>query len=82
MRKAYSKQLRLDTVPIPDVELNLQSRDRLVPVLRALQQVYSNSKLTDRVMALIAADINADSRTDTGRKGTEYWHICVLAAFA
>ena len=80
MRIAYSKQLRLDTVPILDVELNLQSRDRLVPVLRALQQVYSNSKLTDQVMALLAADINADSRTDTGRKGMEYWHICVLAA--
>lgn len=32
MRIAYSKQLRLDTVPIPNVELNLQSRDRLVPV--------------------------------------------------
>ena len=80
MRKAYSKQLRLDTVPIPDVELNLQSRDRLVPVLRALRQVYSDSNLTDRILALIATDINKDSRTDTGRKGMDYWHICVLAA--
>lgn len=80
MRKAYSKQLRLDTVPIPDVELNLQSRDRLVPVLRALQHVYSDSSLTDRILGLIATDINKDSRTDTGRKGMDYWHICVLAA--
>ena len=80
MRKAYSIQLRLDTVPIPDVELNLQSRDRLVPVLRALRQVYSDSNLTDRILALIATDINKDSRTDTGRKGMDYWHICVLAA--
>jgi len=80
MRKAYSNQLRLDTVPIPDVELNLQSRDRLVPVLRALRQVYSDSNLTDRILALIATDINKDSRTDTGRKGMDYWHICVLAA--
>jgi hypothetical protein len=80
MRKAYSKQLRLDTVPIPDVELNLKSRDRLVPVLRALQHVYSDSELTDRILKLIADDVNADSRTDTGRKGMDYWHICVLAA--
>jgi len=80
MRKAYSKQLRLDTVPILDVELNLQSRDRLVPVLRALQHVYSDSGLTDRILDLIATDINADSRTDTGRNGMDYWHICVLAA--
>jgi IS5 family transposase len=80
MRRTYSKQLRLDTVPIPNVELNLQSRDRLVRVLRALQQVYSDSNLTDRILALIATDINKDSRTDTGRKGMDYWHICVLAA--
>ena len=80
MRKAYSKQLRLDTVPIPDVQLNLQSRDRLVPVLRSLQHVYSDSILTGRILNLIAADINADSRSDTGRKGMDYWHICVLAA--
>ena len=80
MRKAYSNQLRLDTVPIPNVELNLQCRDRIVPVLRSLQQFYSNSELTDHILALIAADINEDSRTDTGRKGMDYWHICVLAA--
>ena len=80
MRIAYSKQLRLDTVPIPNVELNLQSRARLVPVLRALQHVYSDSSLTDRILGLIATDINAGSRTDTGRKGMDYWHICVLAA--
>lgn len=80
MRKAYSNQLRLDTVPIPDVELNLQCRDRLVPVLRALQHVYSNSEITSQVLALIAADINKDTRSDTGRKGMDYWHICVLAA--
>lgn len=80
MRKAYSNQLRLDTVPIPNVELNLQCRDRIVPVLRALQHVYTDSKLTDRILNLIAADINADSRTDSGRKGMDYWHICVLAS--
>ena len=80
MRKAYSNQLRLDTVPIRNVELNLQYRDRIVPVLRALQGVYSDSILTDRILGLIAADINAGSRTDTGRTGMDYWHICVLAA--
>jgi len=80
MRIAYSKQLRLDTVPIPDVELNLQSRDRIVPVLHALQHVYSDSELTARILGLIATDINADSRMDTGRKGMDYWHICVLSA--
>lgn len=80
MRKSYSNQLRLDSVPVEKVSLNLESRDRIVPVLRALQFVYSNRQLTDHILGLIAADINANSRTDTGRTGMDYWHICVLAA--
>lgn len=80
MRTSYSSQLRLDSVPIEQVTLNLESRDRIVSILRALQFVYADRELADQVVALIAADINGNSRTDTGRKGMEYWHICVLAA--
>ena len=80
MRKAYSIQLRFDSVPIEEVQLNLDSRDRIVPILRALQHLYCNRELTNRILDLIAADINHNSRTDTGRKGMDYWHICVLAA--
>jgi hypothetical protein len=80
MRKAYSNQLRLDSVPIEQVTLNLDSRDAIVPVLRALQFVYSDRKLVDHILELIAADINKDTRTNTGRSGMDYWHICVLAA--
>ncbi len=80
MRKAYSNQLRFDSLPIEKVQLNLSCRDSIVPVLRALQHLYSNGELTDHILRLIAADINKDSRTDTGRKGMDYWHICVLSA--
>lgn len=80
MRKSYSNQLRLDSVPIEQVTLNLESRHPIVPVLRALQFVYSDRQLVDRVLGLIADDVNRDSRSDTGRKGMDYWHICVLAA--
>jgi transposase, IS5 family len=80
MRKAYPTQLRFDTVPIENVELNLECRDAIVPVLRALQYVYSNRQLTNEILGLIAADINGESRTDTGREGMDYWHICVLIA--
>ena len=80
MRKGYSNQLRLDSVPIEHVELNLESRDRIVPVLRALQHVYCNRELTDRILSLVATDINGDTRTDTGRKGMDYWHLVELGA--
>lgn len=68
MRQAYSDQLRLDTVPIAEVKLNLQCRDRIVPVLRALQHVYCDGELTDKILRLIGEDINQDSRTDATEK--------------
>ncbi len=80
MRKLYSNQLRLDRVPIEQVTLNLESRDRIVPVLRALQFVYADRSLLDQVLNLIASDVNSESRTDTGRPRMDYWHICVLVA--
>lgn len=80
MRKGYSNQLRLDSVPIEQVELNLKSRDGIIPVLRALQQVYRDRELSDRILGLVAADINGKTRTDTGRTGMDYWHLVVLAA--
>ena len=85
MRKAYSNQLRFDSVPIgsvmiESVQLNLSCRDSIVPVLRALQQVYCNRELANHILDLIGADINKNSRTDIGRQGMDYWHICVLAA--
>ena len=63
MRKSYSNQLRLDSVPIEQVELNLVSRDRIVPILRALQFLYSDRKLIDEILQWIADDVNSDSLT-------------------
>ena len=80
MRKGYSNQLRLDSVPMEQAALNLEPRDRIVPVLRALQHVYCNRELAVRILSLAAGDINGDTRTDTGRKGMDYWHLVVLAA--
>jgi len=80
MRKSYSNQLRLDSVSIQNVELNLHCRGSIVPVLKALQHVYSNHELTKQILDQIGADINQNSRTNTGRKGMDYWHVCVLMA--
>ena len=80
MRKAYSKQRRLDSVPIDQVELNLDCRDSIIPVLRALQHVYSDGTLTEKVLDLIGQDVNGNSRTDCGREGMDYWHLLVLAS--
>ena len=80
MRKGYLTQLRLDSLPIDRVPLNLECRDRIIPILRALLQVYSQAEKTAAIMNLIVGDVNDDTRADCGRKGTDYRHIMVLAS--
>ena len=80
MRKGYSTQLRLDSLPIDQVPLNLECRSRIVSILRAVQQVYSKAEVTATIMKLIEADVNLDTRKDCGRTGMDYWHIMVLAS--
>ncbi len=79
MRKGYSNQRRLDSPPIDRVPLNLECRDRIIPILRALQHVYSKAETTAAILKLIEDDVNADTRTDCGRTGMDYGHIMVLA---
>lgn len=78
MRKGYSRQLRLDSLPIDQVPLNYECRDRIIPILRALQKVYSKQDVTAAIMKHIENDVNGESRKDCGRNGMDYWQILVL----
>jgi len=80
MRKAFSSQRRLDCLGIVAVPLNLDCRDEIIPILRAVQQIYSRPELRNQILDLIAADVNQDARDDVGREGMDYWQILVLAA--
>jgi IS5 family transposase len=80
MRKAFSEQGRLDFRGVSKVELNLNCRDEIIPVLRALQQIYSRPERRDPILDLVAEDVNQESRDDLGREGLDYWQILVLAS--
>lgn len=80
MRKAFSNQTRLDCRTVEDVELNLECRDEIIPVLASLQHIDSKPELRDSILDLIAQDVNAEARDDCGREGMDYWQILVLAA--
>lgn len=80
MRKAFSGQQRLDCRGVLGVQLNLDCRDEIIPILRALQQIYSRPQLRQQILDLIARDVNQESRDDVGREGMDYWQILVLAA--
>ena len=80
MRKAFASQPRLDCRGVLGVELNLDCRDEIIPILRALQQTYSQPQLRKEILDLIAQDVNEKARDDRGREGMDYWQILVLAA--
>ncbi len=80
MRKPFSSQTRFDCQTVTQVELNLNCRDEIIPVLYGLQHVYSQPQLRDEVLDLVAQDVNEHSRSDCGREGLGYWQITVLAA--
>jgi hypothetical protein len=80
MRKAFDRQRRFDSRAVLDVRLNLNCRDEIVPILKALQHVYRQRELRDDILAAIAQDVNRTSSRKRGRRGMDYWQILVLAA--
>jgi transposase, IS5 family len=79
MRSACPER-RLDTLPINEVQLNLDCRDEIVPILRSLQHIYADDKLRREVLGLVGKDVNDGTSRKFGRRGMNYWEIIVLAA--
>ena len=71
---------RLDCLPISEVKLNLECRDEIIPILRALQHLYADVPLRRELLALVGKDVNGDTSRKRGRRGMNYWEIVVLAA--
>ena len=80
MRKRFNPQPRLDCPPVEAVKLNLNCRDEIIPILRALQHIYGDPKLRREILDLVGADVNRETSAAHGRPGMDYWQITVLAA--
>lgn len=80
MRKPLDRQQRLDCAAVKQVPLNAKCRDEIVPILRALQHLYSQPQVRDAILRKVAADVNRQSSRKRGRRGMDYWPIVVLAA--
>jgi transposase, IS5 family len=79
MRLACPEE-RLDCLAISQVRLNLNCRDEIIPILRALQHVYGDSVLRRELLSLVGKDINKGTSRKRGRRGLNYWEVTVLAA--
>jgi hypothetical protein len=71
---------RLDCLPISQLKLNVNCRDEIIPILRALQHVYDDAELRHELVRLVGKDINPRTSRKHGRRGLNYWEITVLAA--
>jgi transposase, IS5 family len=80
MRLALQEQPRLDCPPVEAVQLNVNCRDEIIPILRALQHLYGQASLRGEILELVGTDVNGHSSPDRGRTGMSYWTITVLAA--
>jgi hypothetical protein len=80
MRSAYQEQPRLDCPDVGSIELNVNCRDEIIPILRALQHVYRDGPLRDRLLDLVGNDVNRGTSPEHGREGLDYWSITVLAS--
>jgi hypothetical protein len=80
MRVVFEEQPRLDCPPVDAVPLNLNCRDEIIPILRALQHIYEQPQVLRELLNLIGQDVNRDTSPDHGREGLSYWTIMVLAA--
>jgi len=79
MRLACPEQ-KLDCLPISEVRLNLECRDEIIPILRALQHLYGDVALRRELFGLVGKDVNRTASRQLGRRGMNYWEIAVLAA--
>lgn len=80
MRLAYQSQCRFDCPSIDAIPLNLNCRDEIIPILRALQHLYGDSSARQEILELVGKDVNDKSSRKHGRVGLDYWSIIVLAA--
>jgi hypothetical protein len=77
MRKRFEAQLTLGCTPIHEIEIPSKSRDEFPAFLRAMQYIYTNSELNEKIYSLLESKIC--NKRKTGRPGMHLWTIFVLA---
>jgi hypothetical protein len=78
MRKVIHQQLNLGETGIPEIEIDLKSRDDIPQVLLGLQYIYERSKLREKVFTVLEKILPEKINKENGRPGMELWRIFVL----
>jgi len=80
MREPIKRQMTIGGVGIGNIEFDLNCRHEIVPILIALQRIYTKRKLLNKVLELIKKDVLGTKEENRGAYGLDYWEILVLAA--
>ncbi len=80
MRISHQQQQYLGCPSVTQVDLNANCRDRMIPILRALQHLYSQPQLRQQALDLVEEDVLGDADPNQGRPGMTLWQILVLAS--
>jgi transposase, IS5 family len=78
MRKILREQVQMGEMDIADVPIELDSRDEIPQLLRALQFIYADSKLRRRIFDILLELVPLYIQMDNGRSGMDLWKIFVL----
>jgi hypothetical protein len=70
--------MSIGSTAIEDIEIPKKSRDEFPPFLRAMQYIYTNTDLNERIFSLLEKKICPKHKT--GRPGMDLWTIFVLAS--
>ena len=79
MRKAIEDQIEFGEVEIPNIQLNMKSRDDIVQILLGLQHLYADPNCQEELFGLLKKLMPSDISPDHGRPGMHLWNIFVLA---
>jgi len=80
VRIHHQQQLYFGCPAVTQVELNHNCRDRMIPILRGLQHIYSQPKLRQQALDLIGQDVLGDADPNRGRPGLTLWQILTLSS--
>jgi len=78
MRKVIESQLEFGQIAIPEIKINLDSRDEIPKILIGLQALFCDNQSRAEIFKLLEKLIPSNVNRKNGRKGMHLWKILVL----
>lgn len=78
MRQLFEPQMQFGQVDIPDIVLDLNSRDDIPQVLAGLQHIWADTRVRNNILELLGGIFPENQNLDIGRPGMTLWNILVM----